>query len=216
METVRYGVGSWKADGLGNHRAVVRVGEEGGAVRVQIPWRRRDREPEKKDIVVIDAATGERVENVVRVEVGREYGEIVFQPRSGMGEYYVYFMPFVQEGWQHMPSTRYLPPRETADAEWIAVNGVEEAERREELPEAEVVEIQAVNDFQRMDPMEVVATDEEVERLVRRYPGRAYLVFPEDRRYPIRMRAGLPRRWVETGPGRELSGTACTAGCSAS
>lgn len=98
MEAVRYGVGSWKADGLGNHRAVVRVGEKAEAVRVRIPWRRRDREPEKKDVIVIDAATGERVENVVRVEVGRAYGEIVFQPRSGPGEYYVYFMPFGLSG----------------------------------------------------------------------------------------------------------------------
>ncbi len=38
-----------------------------------------------------------------------------------------------------------------------------------------------------------------------RAPGTlAYLVFPEDRRFPIRMTDELPLRWVKAGPGKEF------------
>jgi len=212
MESIAYGIGDWKADGLGNHRAVLRVDRPAEGVRVRIPWRRRDSEPEKKGMTVVAAATGEQVDNLVRAEVTRDCGEIVFQPVSGAGEYYLYYMPFVTEGWQHMPATRYLPPEETADPAWVETLGLakDQLEKGEwrQLPQAEVVELQAAGEFHRMDPMEVVATTAEVEKLIGRYPQQTYLVFPEDRRFPIRMRDDLPLQWVKKGAAEAFFGEA--------
>lgn len=53
-------------------------------------------------------------------------------------------------------------------------------------------------------PMEVTAAADEVARLVAAHPGRPFLVFPEDRRNPIRMFDQLPLRGTDRGPGGEL------------
>jgi len=66
---VHYGVGTWDADSYGNHRAVVRVRGSGEAVWAHLPWRRRDQNPDAKEVMVVDAKTGHRVRNVVRVAV---------------------------------------------------------------------------------------------------------------------------------------------------
>jgi hypothetical protein len=76
---VRYGTGNWDAAAYGNHRAVVRVEAQADAVRVRIPWRRRDENPEKKNVIVVDAATGARVKNVCPLAISREYGDFVFR-----------------------------------------------------------------------------------------------------------------------------------------
>jgi hypothetical protein len=83
-----HGTASWDADTLGNHRAVVRVHANADAVSIHLPWRRRDLHPEDKEILVHDAH-GARVTNVFRVQINREFGDLVFQPVSGPGEYYV-------------------------------------------------------------------------------------------------------------------------------
>ncbi len=86
-ETVPYGVtGSRFPSGLGNHRARVQVFQKADAVRAHIPWRRRDLEPEKKNVLVVNAA-GKTVPNRVVAVVNRESGDVVFQavrwPRIG-------------------------------------------------------------------------------------------------------------------------------------
>ena len=54
-QEVPFGIGEWDPDSLGNHRAVVRVYVNSDAVRVRIPWRRRDRGPERKRLIILDA-----------------------------------------------------------------------------------------------------------------------------------------------------------------
>ena len=66
-QDVPYGIGDWP-EALGNHRARVRVEQPADAVWVHLPWRRRDAAPERIDIIVMDAATNQRVENVLRGE----------------------------------------------------------------------------------------------------------------------------------------------------
>ena len=75
------------------------------------------------------------------------------------------------------------------------------------LPEAEVVAFEARRAFDRMDSMEVIATAAEVKKLLADRPG-AYLLFPEDRRFPIRMMKDLPRRWTDRRPGLVFRGAA--------
>jgi hypothetical protein len=92
---------------LGNHRARIRVEHPADAVWVHLPWRRRDAAPERIDVVVIDAATNKRVENVLRVKIQRQSGDLLFQPVTVPGEYFVYYLPYRTEGSWYFPTTVY-------------------------------------------------------------------------------------------------------------
>ncbi len=209
---VPYGTGDWP-EALGNHRARVRVEQPADAVWVRLPWRRRDATPEQIDIIVMDAATNKRVENVLRVDVQRQSGDLLFQPVTVPGEYHVYYLPYKTEGSWYFPTTVYLPPVDTAEKEWAAACEPLAREVRagdtDGLPAARVLEFQAINDFHRFDPMEVVASAGEVQTLVAAHPDQTYLLFPEDRRFPIRMTDELPLCWVRRGPSDTFAGEAC-------
>lgn len=208
-EEVPYGVTreKWPRN-LGNHRVRISVSEKADAVWVRIPWRRRDANPEKKDIVIIDAKTGKQIENFVRVDINREFGDIVFQPATAPGEYYVYYMPYMERRVCGPGSpVDYFPPKPTADAAWLQRH-VLMPELLDVLPKAKVLEFQARTEFDRFDPMEVVATADEMKKLLVQHPKRPYLMFPEDRRYPIRMTDNLPLCWIKKGPSTEFNGEA--------
>ena len=95
---LKYGIGQWDASVYGNHRVVVRVPKKADAVFIRIPWRRRDPDPDKKDILIMDADSQRKIHNVLRLDINREFGELVFQPESGPGEYHVYTQPYQMEG----------------------------------------------------------------------------------------------------------------------
>jgi hypothetical protein len=204
-QQVRYGTGSWDAATLGNHRAVLRVAVTTDAVWSHIPWRRRDTEPEKKAIIVTNES-GLRIPNVLRIDVNRYYGDLVFQVPS-QGTYYVYFLPFVSKG-RNYPVVTYPPPEETADPVWEkhVRSALLRSDRR--LPQAELVEIQSIDEFSSFYPMEISATPEEVDTLHKLNSSQEYLLFPEDRRFPIRMTGDLPQKWAVQGPVNEFSGEA--------
>jgi hypothetical protein len=192
-----YAVGGWPPN-LGNHRARLRVTGKPATVSAHIPWRRRD-DAASKDVVVIEASTGQRVNNVARVAVNREFCDLVFEPPTAPGEYHVYYMTQTVKPVPHAYAVEYLPPRPvsyTAPSDW------------QSLPKARLLDIQARSEFDRFDPMEVVASESEVRDLLARYPGREYLVFPEDRQHPIRMTDNLPLRWVRIGPSTRFHGEA--------
>ena len=65
-----------------------------------------------------------------------------------------------------------------------------------------MLEFQARTTFDSFYPMEVVATKQELGRLLAAHQAEPYLLFPEDRRYPIRMSEDLPKRWIDTRAGR--------------
>ncbi|MCC6442851.1 MAG: hypothetical protein IT210_05265 [Armatimonadetes bacterium] len=201
-ETVPYGIDQWP-EAYGNHRARIRVAAQADAIYVRLPWRRRDTEPEKKNIVVVDAATGHEIKNLVRLSVAPERGELVFQPQTAPGEYYVYYMPYALSGWTYMPSLSYGAVQSSADPEWVGRQDLSPG-RVAELPSAQVLEFQALSDFHRFDPMEAVASEEEIKALLSGHPE-SCLVFPEDRRNPVKMRDNLPLRWIQNGPSRAFS-----------
>ncbi|OGD22301.1 MAG: hypothetical protein A2W03_09440 [Candidatus Aminicenantes bacterium RBG_16_63_16] len=238
---VCYGTGVWDAAKFGNHRAVIRVEGQADAVRVRIPWRRRDTKPEKKNVVVVEAATGAQVKNVCPLALNREYGDFVFQPVTAPGEYYYYYLTNTSKGNQHYPTVTYNPLEITAEDPWLkkwglsplaelsprgrqapsgaAASGAEPAKESAALPappgpssadfpEARVVEIQSIDAFNSFHPMEVIATAMETARLLAEHPAAPYLLFPEDRRFSVRMKDGLPMRWVEAGPRNEFAGEA--------
>lgn len=202
-----YTTGTWDADTLGNHRVVIEVASAAEAVRARIPWRRRDTAPDKKNLIVVDAQTGARVANVARVSVTREAGEIIFQPVSGRGRYYVYYLPNVGSGRSNYPTVTYPEPEQTARPDWLAKYGATRMPNPS-VPLVNVVEFQAIDDLNSFYPMEVIATAAETQALIERHPGAAYLLFPEDRRYPIKMTDDLPQRWIQAGANGPFKGEA--------
>ena len=222
-----HSIAAWSPETLGHHRAVVRVAQPATGVLAHIEWRRRDADPEAKDLVVTDAA-GQRIRNVVRIAVSREAADIVFEPRAGAGDYYVYYMPNSGEGRANYPKVIYPRFQETADGTWIAHTvgpdfpaGAPPARPSQKpradiegtgrgwqsLPRAEVVAWQSRSELDAFSPMEFIATQDEVSRLTASRPE-PFLLFTEDRRYPIRMTDDLPYRWIQAGPGRAFRGEA--------
>lgn len=212
QDAVEYGVSLWPEAGRGNHRALVEVWEPADAVRLHIPWRRRDHHPEAKDIAVYDSSTGKRIANVAVVEVNRIFGEIVFQPATTPCYYEVYYLPYNPTRSPFGDPGTYFEPQDTAEAVWRARNGVDAAGlaagRWRSLPQAKFLRIEARGDFHRFDPMEVIATEEETRGLLERNAHPDYLLFPEDRRHPIKMVRDLPLRWIQNGPSVDFEGQA--------
>lgn len=202
-----YGTGTWDADSLGNHRVVVAVDKPADAVLATLEWRRRDRNPEEKNVIVVDASTGQRVRNVCRFQVDREKGEIAFQPQTVPGEYYIYYLKNVMSGSRYYPTVTYPPFEHTASADWLKVNKLT-GKKAPSLPAARLVQYQAIDVFNSFYPMEVIATEAEKTALLKKNPAGKYLLFTEDRRYPIRMTTDLPYRWVAAGQQDRFAGTA--------
>ncbi len=190
-----YGTGTWDADSLGNHRVVVAVEKPADAIRATLEWRRRDSNPEAKNIIVVDATTGKRIENVTRFTINRERGEIVFQPQTVPGAYYIYYLKYVSGGSPYYPTVNYPEFEQTASDEWLKRNKLT-GKIAPSLPMAQVVQYQAINDFNSFYPMEIIATEVEKSAILQAKPDETYLLFTEDRRFPIRMTTDIPYKWT--------------------
>jgi hypothetical protein len=204
-----YGTGTWNADSLGNHRVVIKVTEKADAVVAHIPWRRKDHNPEQKAIEVFDASSGKRILNVACVDVNREFGDIVFQPMTVPGNYYVYYLLYRSKGTNY-PKGYYLPAEQTADPTWLRIHKLDDQENAENVlrsfPDAELVQFQSSDEFNSFYPMEVIATKSEVEHLLKMNRKAEYLVFPEDRKDAIKMTVDLPAKWIMDGPRKAFGG----------
>ncbi|ANI89429.1 hypothetical protein A9P82_09050 [Arachidicoccus ginsenosidimutans] len=181
----------WNADSLGTHRVIVNVTSKGDVAKVIIPWRRRDENPQNKDVILVDAQTCSVVKNALLKDVSREQGTIYFEPTSGVGRYYVYYMPYHIKG-VYYPKTIYLPVKNTADENWLA-------KTTKSTLQAVCSELQSVNGFNNFYPMEVIATQKETDDLIKKNSDKSYLVFPEDRLHSIKMTNDLPFRWIKKG-----------------
>jgi len=199
------GKDGWNADLLGNHRAVLTfIGKEHVA-KATIVWRRRDQHPEQKKILVVDATSGKTILNVKTVDINRERGTIYFEPTSGQGIYYVYYMPYLDEGPNvYYPKGLYAKPENTAGEKWLAT--IDTTSKM--LVNTSVNEIQSINAFNSFYPMEVIATEAETKSLIEKNKRKSFLVFPENRENAIRMRDDLPQRWIINGNQHNFSGTA--------
>lgn len=190
-----YGLGNWDADSLGNHRVVVSVERPADAVLATIEWRRRDLNPEDKNLIVVDATTRKRITNVCRFAVNRERGEVVFQPQTVPGEYYIYYLKNVMSGSRYYPTVNYPPFENTASADWVKKNKLS-GKKAPSLPAARIVQFQAIDQLNSFYPMEVIATADETARLLKKHPSENYILFAEDRKYPIRMTTDIPYKWI--------------------
>lgn len=176
----------WDSDSLGNHRAVVQVTKKGEVAKVTIPWRRRDIKPEDKNILVY-SESGKHVTNVSCGIINREFGEVYFEPIEGIGNYYVYYLKHSNKGRSNYPTVNYPPFQSTASASWLG--------KLKSSRAAETISIQAIDELNIFSPMEVIATQAEIDQLTASHSGN-FILFPEDRMYPIAMRHDLPYRWI--------------------
>ena len=193
----------WLPDSLGNHRVVLEFNGTGNIAKAIIPWRRRDNDPQDKRIIIEDAVTHQKVTNVKLGTINRESGELYFEPVSGKGKYYVYYMPYKNEGRSNYPRGVYLKPENTATADWLkTIDG------NNYIQSATVKEFQSIDAFNSFYPMEVIATKDETNRLIEKHKADKFLVFPEDRLNSIRMVNDLPKRWVDRGPQGNFGGEA--------
>ena len=190
------GNNNWNPDSLGNHRVVVKYAGKENIAKAVIEWRRRDENLHQKRIIVQDAKTGKKVMNVITVDINRETGTVYFEAISGMGTYYIYYMPYINEGPNtYYPKGVYRKPENTADQAFLnKVNGTNHLST-----DCLVTEIQSINAFNSFYPMEVIATAAETKNLIEKSKEKSFLVFPENRLNSIRMRNDLPQRWVVQG-----------------
>ena len=188
----------WKTDELGNIRVVIQVKNAAKVAFAKIEWRRRDKDPTEKNVIVTDSI-GKIIKNVKRGEINREFGEIFFEPTASAGTYYVYYLPYKKSGSANYPKDFYPKFEAQADTEWLkSITPTQ--------PNTEVSEIQSIDAFNSFYPMEVIATQTEVRNLMAQNSDKPFLVFPEDRLFSIRMTEDLPQRWIQKGAQKSFSG----------
>ena len=206
--TINYSVvkSPWE-EGLGNHRAILKVDKPADAVHIDFLWRRHDSSPEKRQMLIINAETGEKIFNVFRVSIDNERCELVFGPVEKAGIYYFYYLPYTPETKQYN-SGEYLPVENTPDSEWVKNHQLTEGSQKYvNVSKATITDIQARNEFHSFHPMEVVATGDELKSYLSHHVDE-YLVFAEDRTFPIRMPDAIPLRWIQKQPGEDFYGKA--------
>lgn len=206
-------IGYWASEKLGNHRALISVPVNADAVKLRIPWRRRDRNPEQKKIIVTEYRTGEQVQNVIPIDLNQEFGDIVFQPKKyAPGFHFVYYMPFELSDNEWFPESQYIRPDNLCDESWLERNGLRPDKinggQWRELPSATLVEIQARREIDSFYPMEVIATEKEKRELIVKNEEKPFLLFPESVEFPIKMFDNIPFRWIDKGPADKFVGKA--------
>lgn len=193
---------SW-SDHLGNHRAVISVPQQTDAAQVKINWRRRDWDADQKAIVITDEK-GNKIENIYRININREEADFAFQPIAGPGKYYVYYYAWYGTKAIGGFSGNYLKKEKEPNHDWVVKNKLKV---NPELAHAKVLEIQSRTAVDGFYPMEVVAKKSEVENLIKKSRG-PYMVFCEDRKFPIKMLDDIPYKWVNKGTSTSFSGIA--------
>lgn len=192
-------VGRWDSRLFGNHRIVVHVARYARAVRVVLPWRRKDENPHKVDLIVVSAQSAERVHNVVRLSSNPTSGEIVFEPVDGVGDYYVYYLPYTLLGARNYPKGYYLPWRPLESPEWRFAVGVDDPEAVSSMMKAEAVAYHAIGERESFAPMGFPASPDELRALRQRHPEKNLFLFPESRSRPVEMTRSIPALWIRRG-----------------
>lgn len=191
---------------LGNHRALIHIPAAGGAAYLDLEWRRHDKRIDKPRFIIINAQTQDTVKNIYRAEVNNEHCNIIFGPVVE-GDYYFYYLPYhIQGGWGGY-SKGYATGEPLPGENWLTKNKVKEGDLNNYI-ETKCIEIQARTEFDSFYPMEVIATKKEKETLITANRESKFLLFPEDRKFPIRMLDNIPQKWILNPLTNKFDGTA--------
>ena len=178
----------------GNHRVVIQTTDPSNNItQAIIPWRRRDNQPNEKDIIIVDTKSNTVINKKYVIESNNEFGHLIFKPNKGSNTYYVYFLPHSSTG-GYYPKLKYNKPKESLDKSWLSEVKLI-LETISNLSKTKIISIQSIDDFHSFYPMEVIATKKEVSKFINNYP-KDYYLFPEYRENPIKMVDFLPFRWI--------------------
>ncbi len=196
-DTINYSVANvpWP-EALGNHRAILKIDNAAEAVDLNLIWRRHDKGPDQKRMLIVNAETGDTVKNILRKEVTNEKCHLVFGPVNSPGKYFFYYLShIVQENGGFYYGGYYIPEDEP-DNDWVTRCGLDDEAAFESLPKAVCSEIQSRTEFDSFYPMEIISTEEEKQTFLKNNEGE-YFLFPEDRINPIRMFDNIPSKWIQ-------------------
>jgi len=193
----------WK----GNHRAELIVEKPADAVVLDLEWRRHDKNPELKRFIIVHEESGDSITNIYRAEVDNERCKLAFGPVTKKGKYHFYYLPYTVQEEYGFYNKGYLKREDMPDREWLRENDLSNQKKWKNLPKAKPVEFQARTEFDNFYPMEVIALESEKKSLLNRF-NRDFLVFPEDRKFPIRMLDEIPQKWILNGPSDQFIGEA--------
>ena len=196
-------------DMKGNHRAVVKVVNSAlKSVVVDIPWRRPDLRPETKKVVVYGAKSGKEILNVHVLEFSSEKGRIAFQPNPGETNYYVYYLPYkFRRLWDDArygkPWNDYLAPVYSSDPSWVL------SVKRDQLTfhKATVERIESRSKFDAFTSIGLIATKHEIATVLAKQKDN-FLIYTENRAFPIRLPQTIPARWANRIPNSAFVGDA--------
>ena len=194
-------------EGMGSQRAVIQVGESADAVCLDLLWRRHDPEPENRQFLIVNEISRDTIANIYRIHVDNEQCKIVFGPVEP-GRHFFYYLPFKTDSKSGWYRYGYLEPEKSSDPEWVSKNRLNDVTNTDGIPKVQCNEIQCRSPFDSFYPMEVIPTTIEKQKYIDQYPG-DYLLFPEDRKFPIRMKDEIPYKWIEAVPCETFSGEAC-------
>ncbi|MCI9449000.1 MAG: hypothetical protein HFE30_01945 [Clostridiales bacterium] len=215
MNNIEYRVADarWKMSaGFGNHRFIVSA-PKSEYVRVTLPWRRRDLNPEKigvrirytpSEVQSSDPIGSVEIDDIIIESVSREEGSIIFRaPESG--NYEIYYMPYQMPGPWYSPTIIYIPPTGLlTDEAWKA-----EA-KNTDIASGEVLRYEARTEFDSFYPMEIPMTKAESESFLSL--DAPFRTVTESRLRSVRMFAELPAIWFDRSETetRSLSDTVCS------
>ncbi|GAB3664564.1 DUF6067 family protein [Echinicola sediminis] len=194
-------------EAYGNHRAVVEVGQAAEALILDLEWRRHDKDPGDKRFIIVNSETGEEVENIHRIKVDQETCKLAFGPVKNAGTYYFYYLPFEIQEEYGFYNKDYLPVESKPNSDWLKSSGLVNGALTP-LTKASLEGFQSRTAFDSFFPMEVIALQSEKKKLQSEYKA-DFLIFPEDRKLPIRMLDEIPYRWIQQGPSAVFEGEAC-------
>ena len=201
---IRYSVAEKQWDeSFGNHRAVIEVQNKADAVCLDLVWRRHDRWPEKKRFVIVNAASGDTIQNIHRLQVNNEKCRIIFGPVEKTGTYYFYYLPYEVQKEFGFYDKNYLPEEPAPSENWLSRNLADV----EKLSKAFLVEFQSRSAFDSFYPMEIIPLASEKRKFLAKVKTE-FLVFPEGRENPIRMKDEIPLKWIERGITNQFSAEA--------
>ncbi len=186
------------AESFGNHRAVIQVNKAAEKVLLNFTWRRHDPEPENKRFIIVEAVSGDTIPIIERIRTDGEKCELVFGPVKNPGVFHFYYLSYqVQTGYGFYYGNYHEPEAYEKGKEMSDKAGIE----------ADIVAVEARTEFDSFYPMELIALEAEKDSLLKKHDD-PFLVFPEDREFPIRMKDNIPLKWIQEGTGNSFHGQA--------
>jgi len=167
-------------------RVVFEVKNAADVVRGEAVWRRSGRSIRLQGLKLLSAADFKEVPDARVVECSGERVVVDFRPAAGPGLYHLYYGAAEPVLFQPSP-------------EWT-----KQAASGEPKSRAGALRIETRCALESFHPMETIALRSESDALLARYPGKPYLVFPEDRDRPVKLTREICADWALQGPSQDL------------